>query len=110
MKFKKIRGKSYVIEVEETALKKRKFKRRRLVFTLWCVGGVCRTHKEFFFKLASVKDKETPHSILMKHVDINFDVITDEWGGTLVSKIAFVPIKPFATRKTPWAQKKSIHT
>ena len=34
-----------IIEIDETAVTKRKFERGRLISTLWCVGGVFRAHK-----------------------------------------------------------------
>ena len=48
---KKIGGGNFIVEIDETAVTKRKFKRGRMVSTMWCVGGICRVHKTFFLNL-----------------------------------------------------------
>ncbi|KAF7692951.1 hypothetical protein CDIK_2363 [Cucumispora dikerogammari] len=57
LKFEKIGWPKCIIEIDETAVTKRKFERGRRVSTLWCVGGVCRVHKSFFFELTKKRDK-----------------------------------------------------
>ncbi|KAF7689118.1 hypothetical protein CDIK_2861 [Cucumispora dikerogammari] len=78
-KFNKIGGKGCVVEIDETAVTKRKFEKGKTNATLWCVGGVCRIHKDFFFELTRVRNKPTLHNIVNKHVDKGSDIITDEW-------------------------------
>ncbi|KAF7685709.1 hypothetical protein CDIK_3542 [Cucumispora dikerogammari] len=56
LKFEKIGGSKCIIEIDETAVTKHKFERGRRVSTLWCVEGVCKVHKSFFFELTKKKD------------------------------------------------------
>lgn len=78
-KIEKIGGENCVVEIDETAVTKRKFDRGRKVAALWCVGGVCRVHKTFFFHLTDVRTKEVLHKIVKENVNEASTVITDEW-------------------------------
>ena len=50
-----------LVEIDGTAVSKRKFNRGRRVSTLWCVGGIYRTHKTFFFELTTVRSRAVLH-------------------------------------------------
>ncbi|KAF7685266.1 hypothetical protein CDIK_3985, partial [Cucumispora dikerogammari] len=79
LKFEKIGRPKCIIEIDETAVTKRKFKWGRRVFTLWCVWGVCRVHKSFFFELTKKRNKKTLRTILDRHINTQSHIITDEW-------------------------------
>ena len=49
IKFCQIGGPNCVIEIDETAVTKRKFECGRLVSTLWCVGGCLELINPYFF-------------------------------------------------------------
>ena len=70
-----------LVEIDETAVSKRKFNRGRRVSTLWCVGGICRTHKTFFLGLTTVRSKPVLNQIIERNVKKDTKVLTDEWRG-----------------------------
>ncbi|KAF7685461.1 hypothetical protein CDIK_3790 [Cucumispora dikerogammari] len=77
IKFEKLGGPKCIIEIDETAVTKRKFERGRRVSTLWCVGGVCRVHNSFFFELTKKRNKKTLRTILDKYINLQSHIITD---------------------------------
>ncbi|KAF7685462.1 hypothetical protein CDIK_3789 [Cucumispora dikerogammari] len=81
LKFEKIGGPKCTIEIDETAVTKRKFERGRRVSTLWCVGRVCRVHKSFFFELTKKRDTKILRTILDRHICPQSHIITDKWRG-----------------------------
>lgn len=72
-----------MVEIDETAVSKWKFNCGRRVSTLWCVGGICRTHKSFFFVLTTKISRDILHEIILKNVETTTKIITDEWKGYL---------------------------
>ncbi|KAF7689938.1 hypothetical protein CDIK_2737, partial [Cucumispora dikerogammari] len=81
LKFEKIDEPKCIIEIDKTAVTKRKFERGRRVSTLWCAGGVCGVHKSFFYELTKKRDKKTLITILDRHINSQSHIITDEWRG-----------------------------
>ena len=77
----KIGGSGCIVEVDETKLTKRKGNVGRVPETIWCVGGICRVHKKFFYELAKKRSADILHGILKRHVRLESTVITDEWKG-----------------------------
>ncbi|KAF7685813.1 hypothetical protein CDIK_3438 [Cucumispora dikerogammari] len=55
-------GSGCIVEVDETKLTKQKDDVGRVPETIWCVGGVCRVYKKFFYELVK-KRSETFYMI-----------------------------------------------
>ncbi|KAF7697501.1 hypothetical protein CDIK_1670 [Cucumispora dikerogammari] len=70
-----------IVEVDETKLTKRKGNVERVSETIWCVGGICRVHKNFFYELVKKRSADILHGILKRRVRLASTVISDEWEG-----------------------------
>ena len=77
----KIGGRGCLVEVDETKLTKRKGNVGRIPETVWCVGGICRTHKKFFYELVRERNSKILHDILLRNVCLETTIVTDEWRG-----------------------------
>ncbi|KAF7696485.1 hypothetical protein CDIK_1836 [Cucumispora dikerogammari] len=77
----KIGGLGRIVEVDETKLTKRKGNVGGVPETIWCLGGVCRVHKKFFYELVKNRSATILTDILKRHVKTNSTIITDEWRG-----------------------------
>lgn len=78
---RKIGGKGKTVEIDETVLSKRKYNTGRSFESLWCIGGICRETKEVFYTISRRRNADLITSTILKHVDIETRVITDEWRG-----------------------------
>ena len=77
----KLGGVGCVIEVDETAISKRKYGKGRIGKQFWCVGGICRTTKQVFFEVSQKRNKATLNKIVQENVLRGSSVYTDEWAG-----------------------------
>ncbi|KAF7686084.1 hypothetical protein CDIK_3167, partial [Cucumispora dikerogammari] len=59
----KIVGLGCIVEVNETKLTKREGNVGKVPKTIWCVGGICRVHKKFFYELVKKKSADILHDI-----------------------------------------------
>ncbi|KAF7685361.1 hypothetical protein CDIK_3890 [Cucumispora dikerogammari] len=60
-----IGGRGCLVEVDETKLTKRKGNVGWIPETIWCVGGISRAHKKFFYELVSERNSKILHGILL---------------------------------------------
>lgn len=78
---KLIGGDGKVVEIDESALSKRKYNIGRGLEQVWVVGGICRITKECFFEITKKKDSATLDKIILDNVKEYSVIITDEWKG-----------------------------
>ncbi|KAG0423760.1 hypothetical protein DMUE_6128 [Dictyocoela muelleri] len=91
LKVEKIGGENKIVEVDETAVTKRKFHKGRKVGNLWCVGGIERDTKESFFSITEKRNQEMLVKILKDNIAPGSIIITDEWRGYLnISKFEYI--------------------
>ncbi|KAF7689933.1 hypothetical protein CDIK_2740 [Cucumispora dikerogammari] len=96
---KKIERPDCIVELNETAVTKRKYNTGRPVRTVWCVGEVCRQHKTFFLKLTTIMDALSLDSIFRNNVHSSSVFITDAWKGYKNVKKVFAGHKTIKHKK-----------
>ena len=69
------------VEVDGACVSKRKFNKGRRVGNLWCVGGICRDTRKFFFDQSYVRDSAALDKIVTKNVKKGTNIMTDRWRG-----------------------------
>ena len=70
-----------------------------------------RTNKEFFFEFTKVRNQQTLHEIVQKHVVTGSSIITDELRGYIGLKDLFTSHKTICHKKYfVHPQNRSIHT
>ena len=110
-KIEKIGGIGEIVEVDETALSKRKNNKGHVVKTLWCVGGISRETKKLFVDLTIHRDMINLDNILVKYVELDTLIFTDHWKGYLnVSNIGYLHERVNHSRNFLNPRDKSIHT
>ncbi|KAF7674350.1 hypothetical protein CDIK_4531 [Cucumispora dikerogammari] len=72
-----------VVAVDEPALSRRKNNKGRVVKTLWCEDGISRETKKIFVDLTIHRDMINLKKILVKHVELDTLIFTENWGGHL---------------------------
>ncbi|KAF7696590.1 hypothetical protein CDIK_1734 [Cucumispora dikerogammari] len=99
------------VEIDETCVSKRKFNKGRMVKNMWCVGGISRETKAFFFEVVETRNMANLDKIIEKNVHINTLVMTDEWKGYLnVENLGFFHKKINHSKHFVGPNDTSIHT
>jgi len=83
IKTQKIGGKNHVVEIDESAISKRKYNVGRVCKTFWCVGGIDRETKKFFFEIVQSRTSAKLLAIIKNNVEEGTTIITDGWKGYL---------------------------
>lgn len=78
----KIGGENKIVEIDESAFSKRKYKKGRfLKRQVWCVGGICRETKKTFFEVTLSRSMTSLEKILKDNVEEESLIYSDEWRG-----------------------------
>ncbi|KAF7685122.1 hypothetical protein CDIK_4129 [Cucumispora dikerogammari] len=107
----KIVGIGKIVEVDETALCRRKDNKNCAVKTLCCVVVISREPKKIFVNLTIHKDMINLDKILVKHVELDTLIFTEHWNGYLsLSNIGYLHERVNHSRNFLNPDYKSIHT
>ena len=76
-----ISGPGDIVEIDETAITKRKYNRGRLIPSQWVVGRICRKTKKFF--IVSVLDRKQVilFNFIRRHIMPGTLILTNCWRG-----------------------------
>lgn len=77
----KIGGNNKIIEIDETALSKRKYNKGRSLRTIWCIGGIERKTNKVFFTTSLYRNSKKIDAIIEKYVEKESTIYTDMWRG-----------------------------
>ena len=65
------------MEIDEGCVSKRKLKKGRMLGNKWCVGGISKKSKKFFFHVTDKCDSEELNEIIEKNLKLGTLIITD---------------------------------
>lgn len=80
-KSKKIGGKGKHVEIDESVFGKRKYNKGRFKDGQWVVGGIERESGVCFFETVEKRDNKTLLEVILRNVEKETTIITDEWKG-----------------------------